>query len=105
MRLYLEYADQNESFARVLPVTGTVARRVRSKDGAEWALFQLDAPVIYKGVSYEYFLLRSRWQGIEIGEAKPTSVFILLVKDECEVNDGLDVHNFTQAAWGMTKIL
>jgi hypothetical protein len=105
MRLRLEYGDQNESFAKVLPVAGTVARRPRSKDGGAWVLFQLDAPATYEGIPYAYFLLRSRWLGMEIGDTKPTSVFILLVADQNEAQDGFDVHDFPHVAWGMTQVL
>jgi hypothetical protein len=105
MRLRLEYGDQNESFAKVLPVAGLVARKLRSKDGGEWILFQLDVPTTYEGIPYEYFLLRSRWLGMEIGDAKPTSVFILLVADHNEAQDGFDVHGFPHVAWGMAHVL
>jgi hypothetical protein len=105
MRLRLEYYDHNEHFARVLPVDGTVARRVQSTAGDEWVLFQLDAPASYENVSYEYFLLRSRWRNVEIGGKEPTSVFVLLVTDQKEARNGFDVHSFTHAAWGMARTL
>jgi hypothetical protein len=105
MRLRLEYYDQNESFAKVLPLLGTVARRLRSKNGGEWVLFRLDAPAIYEGTPYEYFLLGSRWQGMGIGSEKPTSVFILLVADQGVAQDGFDVHSFPHVAWGTTQVL
>jgi len=105
MRLQLEYYDHNESFAKVLPVAGEVARSLQSKDGGEWVLFQLDVPVRYEGIPYEYFLLRSRWRNTVIGGKEPTSVFILLVRDMHDVQDGFDVHNFPHVAWGMTQVL
>lgn len=105
MRLRLDYYDHNETFAKILPVDGTVVRTLRSEKGGEWVLFQPDAPVIYEGIRYEHFLLRSRWLGSEIGGAKPTSVFVLLVRHEHEVLDGFDVRSFEHVAWGMTQVL
>jgi hypothetical protein len=103
MRLRLEYGDHNETFVKILPVEGTVARNLRSKDGGEWVLFKLDHPATYEHSSYEYFLLRSRWDRT-IG-SKPTSVFILLVGNQHEAQDGFDVHSFQHVAWGMTQAL
>jgi hypothetical protein len=105
MRLRLEYYDHNERFAKILPIAGTVARKLRSKGGSDWVLFQLDVPAMYDGVNYEYFLLRSRWRGMEIGGEKATSVFILLVANEHEIQDGVDVHSLPHVAWGMTQVI
>ncbi len=105
MRLRLDYFDQNERFAKLLPVDGTVVRALESGGGGKWALFQLDIPVTYEGISYQYFLLRSRWRSMEIGGKEPTSVFILLVRNQDEVQDGFDVHSFPHVAWGMTQVL
>lgn len=101
MRLKLEYLDQNEAFAQVLPQRGVVARWVSSAEGSKWALLRLDAPVEYRGRAYEYFLLRSRWQGHELGAAEPMSVFVLLVDNVAKVIDGFDVKDFRHVVWGM----
>ena len=75
MRLWLEYYDQNESFAKVLPKEGTGDRKLKSLDGNDWILFRLDTPAEFEGNSYEHFLLRSRWRGFKVGGREPTSVF------------------------------
>jgi hypothetical protein len=104
MHLRLEYFDHNDDFARLLPRDGTIERFVSSADGNAWALFRLDAPVEYEGRSYDYFLLRSRWQGQHVGGAEPTSVFILLVGDERRALDGFEVEDFEHVAWGMAAL-
>ena|SRR5579871_876012 len=103
MRLLLEYGDHNMYFSAVLPRAGTVERNIKSSDGGEWALFRPDAPVDYEGNVYHRFLLKSRWIGRSIGESKPTSVFILLVRDSQNVNDGFEIAEFHHVAWGMVK--
>jgi hypothetical protein len=103
MRLKVEYFDQNEAFARVLPQLGTVERWVWSIDGGRWGVCRLDTPVEYHGLVYGYFLLRSRWLNHEIGDKEATSVFILLVGDPASVTDGLSVRDFEHVAWGMVK--
>lgn len=104
MRLKLDYFDHNERFGKLLPVAGTVARKLKSKDGGEWVLFQLD-DVTYEGIPYAYFLLRSRWRNMPIEGKEPTSVFVLLVRDWHQALDGFDVHDFAHVAWGMTQVL
>ena len=94
MRLRLEYFDHNEEFARLLPRDGMIERFVSSADDNPWALFRVDTPVEYDGRSYDYFLLRSRLVGHEIGDAEPTSVFILLVDDVQRALDGFNVGDF-----------
>jgi hypothetical protein len=101
MRVRLDYFDQNESFAALLPREGTIERFLSSADGGKWALFRLDAPAEYEGKSYDYFLLRSRWAGYEIGGPAPASVFILLVDDGSKLGAGFNVKEFEHVAWGM----
>ena len=100
LRLRLEYFDQNDEFAEVLPRDGAVARTVKAKDGTAWALFFLDRPVDYQGQTYRYFLLRSRWAGQVIGDGTQTSVFVLLVDDPHKVRNGFSVGDFHHVAWG-----
>jgi hypothetical protein len=101
MRARLDYFDQNETFAALLPREGTIERFLSSADGGKWGLFHLDAPPAYEGKSYDYFLLRSRWAGYEIGGPEATSVFVLLVDDVAKVQDGFNVKEFEHVAWGM----
>jgi hypothetical protein len=107
MRLLLEYFDQNDQFAALLPKSGTVERGLRSLDGSGWALFRLDSQVEYEGHSYDHFLLKSRWQGVPIGGSEPTSVFIVLVAGGRSVPDGFDVQDFANdhVAWGLVRVL
>jgi hypothetical protein len=54
MRLWLEYFDQNESFAKVLPKAGTGERKLKSLDGNDWILFSLDTAAEFEGDSYKH---------------------------------------------------
>ena len=110
MRLRLEYFDQNDGFAAVLPAEGVVERRLKAADESDWVLFRLDRPVEYEGRAYRRFLLKSRWAGYAIGGAEPASVFILLVPDAAQVSPGLihpgfDVKQFEHVAWGMVHTI
>ncbi len=100
LRLRLEYFDQNEKFAEILPRDGTVERSVGATDGTAWAVFFLDRPVDYEGRTYSHFLLRSRWRDQVIGDGTPTSVFVLLVDDVEKVRNGFSVDDFHHVAWG-----
>lgn len=104
MRLRLEYFDQNEDFALLLPRDGSVERFVTSVHDDSWVLFHLDSRIEYEGQSYSHLLLRSRWVGQKIGDAEPTSVFILLVDDAREVLNGFNMDDFDHVAWGMVDL-
>ena len=105
MRLRLEYFDQNETFAKLLPQEGRVDRVVSSREGQRWVLFQFDRSVTYEGRNYDHVLLRSRWSGQELSEQESTSVFIVLVEDLARVTDGLAIDAFSHVAWGTVSIL
>jgi hypothetical protein len=112
MRLGVEYADQNESFAAYLPRAGQ-ARSVICDDGTPgWFLFELDEPFEYEcrvGATVYFlkgfvthFLIRSRWQGYEVGAVEPTSVFILLVeKGSFPLKEPVHIKDYVHIAWGM----
>lgn len=104
MRLHLEYFDQNETFAELLPQNGTVERSILSQDNNRWILFRLDSQIEYDGRVYDHLLLRSRWQGHKIGEPEATSVFICLVDDGRRVADGFNIDDFPLVAWGMATV-
>src|SRR6266404_3466845 len=56
MRVRLDYFDQNEDFASVLPREGTIERFLLSADGGRWALFHLDSKAEYESQTrLEYF--------------------------------------------------
>ncbi len=101
MRLRLEYFDQNESFAPLLPRMGSVERFVQSRDSRRWVLLRFDEALEYKNCNYARCLLQSRWKGYEIAGEEMTSVFILLVGDEQDVSEGFEVKDFYHVAWGM----
>ena len=109
-RARVDYFDQNESFAPLLPRSGELTRKLRDVHGnADWFLLRLDDPLEYQVskahqfrlLRISHFLLRSRWQGRHIGDSEPTSVFILLVQEgEEAVPDGFDPSAYTHVAWG-----
>jgi hypothetical protein len=100
LRLRLEYFDQNDAFAEILPRDGAIERTVTAKDDTAWTLFRLDRPADYEGRTYDYFLLRSRWRGQVIGDGTRTSVFVLLVDDVGKVRNRFSVEDFHHVAWG-----
>jgi len=112
-RAKIDYHDQNETLASLLPRRGTVVQQLRAEDGVDdWFLIKLDIPFDYPikspdGFSFTYLhceniLVRSRWKGHQIGDHKPTSVFILLIPDEKQLlNEPINIEKFYQVAWGM----
>ena len=112
MRLRVSYADQNESFAQHLPRTGTVQREMRDSEGGDpWLLLVLDQPFdlqVKIGEPFQFrlahidaFLVRSRWQGYDVGDRDDVSVHILVVeRGKHPAGTEFDVHNFMHIAWG-----
>jgi hypothetical protein len=112
MRLTIEYSDHNEAFARYLPRAGRVTGTFVSDVGTPgWCLLELDDPFDYQlktGEPYRFleivvthFLLRSRLAGRDIGDATPTSVFILLVEHGAlPVKSPIHVEDYVHIAWG-----
>jgi len=107
MRLRIEYFDQNESFAALLPREGVVVSNPRCADSPlAWHLLRLDVPLSYDGAEYSHFLIASRWEGQPIGEDTATSVLILLVPSvAAAVSDGFSRKQFAHVAWGMAHIV
>jgi hypothetical protein len=103
MRLQLDYFDQNESFGSLLPRSGTVERFLKSSDGGTWALFRFDNAIEYRNRRYDQCLLKSRWEGFDIGSKDETSVFILLVDDGQDVPEQFEVKSYFHVAWGMIR--
>ena len=113
MRLRVEYSDQNKSFAAYLPRVGQTTRSFVSDDGTSgWFLLELDEPFEYQlkvGEAFRFreivvthFLIRSRWQGHDVGAREPTPVFVLLVeKGALPLKEPIHVQHYVQAAWGM----
>lgn len=107
MRIRLEYFDQNEGLASVLPRLGTVVRNLTLADrGPGWSLLSLDEPFEYGGRQHRHVLIRSRWNGHVVGDREPASVFILLARDG-KVLDGPSASSddVEHVGWGMAHAL
>ena len=115
MRLRVEYFDQNEEFARCLPRLGTVSLEFRDSKGAgPWYLFTLEEPFehqlksgepsSYNLVKIDAFLIRSRWDGRDVGDAEGVSVFLLLVEEgQHPIGPTINLDEFVHIAWGMCR--
>lgn len=115
-RVRIEYFDQNDGFAALLPRSGELIGKYRDVQGnSDWFLVLLDDPLEYQvklGEPFRFrliradrFLIRSRWAGHAIGGAKPTSVFVLLVADsQTEVAQPFDPASYLHVAWGTCTI-
>ena len=111
-RARIEYADQNEEFAPLLPRSGELVGKHRDIHGnSDWFLFRLDSPLDYQmkvGEQFQYrlvrfghFLVRSRWAGHAVGAEQPAPVFILLVDDSMPVvDDPFDPASYLHVVWG-----
>ena len=111
-RVRIEYADQNDEFASLLPRSGLLRGSCRDIHGnSDWCLVKLDEPFDYQFkvgepfrfqlMHVDHFLIRSRWADHAIGAAEPTSVFILLVDDsQGPVPDPFDPASYVHIAWG-----
>ncbi len=109
--LTVGYADQNESFARHLPRSGTVACQVALEDwGRDWLVLRLHEPFEYqlgsldtgfRAATITHFLVRSRWPGHAIG-AQQTSVFLLLDPDHAlDAKEQLRSTDFVHICWAI----
>jgi hypothetical protein len=106
--LRVGYFDQNEDFARFLPVTGMVTQQLAMEGGAsDWLVLKLETPIKYHKPSHQrghdviHLLIRSRWEGHSIG-CDQTSVFILLDTEQVvgTKNSYVDA-DFLHVCWGM----
>lgn len=115
-RVRLEYFDQNESFAFCLPREGTILDCFTTSNVDDWYLVELDQPIEYQikiGEAFRYrlvkashLLIRSRWDGHNIGEIEPTSVFIVLVEqNQLPLVTPLEIAQYHHVAWGMCHTL
>ena len=107
-RVRLEYLDQNEGFSRCMPRTGCLAGQYTSTDGAkDWCHVVLDVPISYGTVLMGRFvktgdlLIRPREVGGEVGSARPTSVFLVLVEPpQLPLVTPLRISDYLLVAWG-----
>jgi len=106
MRLRIEYGDHNTEFEKLLPRLGTVERTVPAADSKlTWHLLKLDEPIQYNGATIDRFMVAARWKGTSVGDAEPTSVFILVVPANAEVGHNFSTGQFDHVAWGMAHAL
>ncbi len=86
----VEYFDQNGSFKHLLPRSGRIVREASLEDwGAGWYLLELvepfdyqhkiAEPYVFRELHITHFLIKSRWEGFDIGGSEPACVFVLLV--------------------------
>jgi hypothetical protein len=105
-RLLIEYFDQNERFASLLPRISTVEKVLQFKDSiGPWFLVALDEPVNWEAVTYQRLLLMSRWDGYPIDGKEPTSAFLLLVPPDVEPNPLSSYKDFVYVAWGLVRVI
>jgi len=102
-KIWLDYLDQNEKFAKAFtPQTCKVLRRIAIVDwGDDWYLVELNKSFVYEDVKYSHLLIRSRWMGCEIGLDSGTSVFIVLVSNIVRLVSPFPLNRKMYAAWGM----
>jgi hypothetical protein len=108
MRIHLSNFE-NTAVAEVAPTegfSGTVVRRVALQDlGANWFLLALDAPLGYRGRSYDQVLIRSRLEGYELGRDKRTSVFVLVLPNPAVLDlAAVDSKDFDHVSWASATI-
>jgi hypothetical protein len=104
--VWLEYFDQNVTFARAFtPQYCKVLERFSGVGGQDdWYLVELEIPLEYKGVEYGNLMIRSRWIGGLIGSKEATAVFIVLVPDPNAVTRPFKMDRSQYVAWGFTAL-
>jgi len=115
-RVRIEYHDQNDSFAKLLPIEGTVSRRCSTMNGIDdWYLVDLDRPIAYQeqiGAHFQFrltnaarVLIRSRWQDVPIALGAAPSVFLRLVPEGRAVSlDSIDVESYPFVCWCIATV-
>jgi hypothetical protein len=115
-RVAIEYADQNDAFARFLPRSGGIVSELSDTSGnSGWLLVDLDEtfeyqvkvgePFRFRGTTVTHFLVRSRQKGVVAGAPGGVPVFILLVEQGAFPQVPLDPKDYIQAAWGTCSVL
>ena len=103
-KITIEYYDQNEEFAKILPRSGKIISHHYTENVDDWYLVELEDPFAYNGRENARLLIRSRWKGETLENGK-TSVFILLIPDPALVNENkIELEKFEHVAWGLTKL-
>jgi hypothetical protein len=106
-RVRLEYLDQNEAMAPLFPMMGTLRRAFTSTSGTTgWHVVALDKSFSYDGRRHQRVVIRSRWDGYEVGGPELTSVFFLLIPDPSVLDaDEVDIDRLSHVAWAEAEVL
>jgi hypothetical protein len=105
-KVLLAYSDQNEDYGQLLPRIGTIEKRLASDNVDNWFLFNLDEPFNYNGTTNTKLLIRSRWQGIEIGNEDNVSVFIVQIPDNSVIKGNtVNILQENLMAWGTANVI
>ena len=114
-RIRIEYADQNEGFARCLPATGRLSHTLAAdNDSRPWWVVELEVPLEYQlkiGEPHHYRLITAhelvigiRAENDEIGYAQEAAVHILLpLAEGATSGDRLRNAEFYHVAWGVCR--
>lgn len=109
----VEYFDQNEMLKNLLPRSGRIVRNITLEDwGAGWYLLELDEPFdyqhkiaepyVFRELHVTHLLIKSRWDGFDVGGDEPTSVFVLFALDPSVLEmSNISSKDFVHVCWGM----
>ena len=82
---------------------------LRLRDVCSWGkhyLLRFDDPFEYDGRQHQVALVRSRWEGHEIGDGTSTSVNLLLVRDQGLLDKpDAGIEDFEHIAWAQITTL
>jgi hypothetical protein len=97
-----------------LPISGTISRRITALNNiTNWFVLTPDepfdfqqkippGPYTFRRIECPNILIRSRWEGHEIGDKEETSVFILIAPDQSLLeHEPINPKDFIFDAWGM----
>jgi hypothetical protein len=110
-RVRIDYFDQNDGFKPLLPRIGHLVGRYSDIHGnSDWYLVRLKDPISYQLKLSEHYqfrlvealhvLVKSRLVGKSVGEAEPTSAFMLLVEEsQLPLPSPINPADYVHAAW------
>ena len=101
---------ENTTIAETAPtegLSGTVVRHIALQDwGDNWLLLALDAPLDYRGRSFNQVLIGSRLLGQELGRDECTSVFVLVAPNPAVLDKSpVESKDFEHATWASATTL
>ncbi|MEM9283812.1 MAG: hypothetical protein AAGA96_18475 [Verrucomicrobiota bacterium] len=112
-RIRLTSDEGRRLFQDQLPLEGTIVRTYQGLQNP-WHLLELDESFDYQieskdsngwvGFPVDQILIRSRWDGFDVGDNEPTSVFVMLTDDPQQFDtDSIDSDNFYFESWAMSE--